>query len=231
VEVVCRFWPHTRVKANKGAERSCRSRRSRRGQRRGKKRARVGKTRDPTTSARTDKTVSARRINHSGRKFIWCVRTAHRVFTMNCMQSLEKEARVYFGGRRRLDKRLTGSGLWKHCRNVLSPFCRRAKAMGVPPPAAFEVDLWTFIQVQSPSGGDWDALLDLAWAARPEPPVLAGQPVEGPYGGYVQPRGPEPRLCRVCGGIHGGNDHIVATPRRRGGFSRKTTRGSRGRRV
>jgi len=115
----------------------------------------------PLSSAQPEKEFSSRRVNHTGRKFIWCRKTVNTLYRKQCMQNLEVVARPYFGGRKRLDRALTSSRLWRHCTNVYSPFRARAKAMNVPHAVAFEDCLWTFIQVNSPSGGDLDDLLDL----------------------------------------------------------------------
>lgn len=165
-------------KAEHGAEKSFRDPRKRlRGQRRGKKRSRGGKPR-LNSSLRPSKPnrVSDRRINHTGRKFIWCRKAVNVLWRKDCFIELEESARPYFGGAKRLDKVLTSSGNWRHCRNVLSPFVGRAKAMGVPASAAFERDLWTFIQVNSPAGGDFFAFMShVREALRPPvPPSEAG---------------------------------------------------------
>jgi len=215
-----------RVKAHKGAEKSCHPRRSRKGQRCGKRGSREGKSRSSPPAARTDKNVSARRVNHSGRKFLWAVRTAPRIFARTDMQSLELAARPYFGGAKWLDKRLTGTPLWRHCRNVLSGFRARAKALGIPPPAAFEVDLWTFIQVHSRFGGDMMSLLEHA-ELGPFSPDNEPKPVNQ----FIRRGGRHLAICRLCGKTHDYNERCAKTPTNRLVVGRKKTlpmRGSRG---
>jgi hypothetical protein len=66
------------LKASEGVEKSCRIRRSRRGQRKGKSRSRGRQPRSPPP-LRPKPAPGARLINHSGRKLIWLVITRNKL--------------------------------------------------------------------------------------------------------------------------------------------------------
>jgi hypothetical protein len=68
------------LKASEGVEKSCRNRRSRRGQRRGKSRSRGRQPRSPPP-LRPKPAPGSRLINHSGRKLIWSVIARNKLDT------------------------------------------------------------------------------------------------------------------------------------------------------
>jgi len=158
------------VKAREGAERSCRPRRRRRGLRRGKRRSRGGKPRRTPvpSSAPKVKTGHERRVNHSGRKFIWAVRAGNRLARLKTARRLiENLPRIPQEVQNLISKESfhrevvrasvsvkAYAGFKRSWRGVK----RRADALGIPPVAAVHTSPWKFLAVRS-SVGDWELLL------------------------------------------------------------------------
>lgn len=105
-----------RVKADEGAERSCQARRKRRGQRRGKHRARVGKTRELQPSAPVPlihiRRRAARRI---AREDIWCSSRATLLIEKVVRPNLEAMK----------SRRLKGREAWFNISKCWTPFRRQ----------------------------------------------------------------------------------------------------------
>jgi len=126
------------AKASKGAEKSCRTRRRKRGLRKGKSRSRGCHPRRSSPNRQTlAKPPSSRKVNHIGRKFIWAV-VASNKFRSAC-------------------KKFRKTPLWVRSKNGLSwwdsrerwtRFSTRATEIGVPYQAAFHKTFWDYIRIE-----------------------------------------------------------------------------------
>jgi len=148
-----------RVYSTDGAEKSCRTRRRKRGLRKGKRRSRGCQPRRSAAGPATaSKTPSSRKVNHSGRKFLWAVKASNR-FRKDC-ERLNKFPRGHLsdshpaaGPRRRMRE---------HCEVKWARLHSRATASGIPPVAAFHSSFWKYLMVETSRGNaaaDWDMLL------------------------------------------------------------------------
>jgi len=221
-------------KASEGAERSCRPRRRLRGLRKGKRRSRGGKPRrTPSLPAPEAKRGHERRVNHSGRKFIWAARAGNRLANL-------KAARRFIDALPRIPQEVQNllsresfhrevirasssvkayAGFKKSWRGVK----RRADAMGIPAVAAVHTSPWRFLSVRS-SVGDWELLLAaLRPPQREEAPAYAASGL-GHY--WLTTR--QGFLCSRCGRLL--TYDLGPCPGRGGGRGNETPRSSRGRR-
>lgn len=229
-----------REKADHGAEKSCLPRRKRRGLRGGKRRALRCAPQNPPATA--SKSQSSRRVNHTGRKFIWAVK-ASNVLRKDC-EKLNKYPRGPLpegSDRQRLRLKMK-----LFCRAKWERLHRQAEASGIPPVASFHKSFWDYLLIETnraPPGAQmwvdsWDALLaGLPRAREPSPvrPVNAyPPPVEEPSRRRPRGRGsfsPNPnRACRMCGylgpGPHAWNSCRLPPGRRNGGPSRQRGSGT-----
>jgi hypothetical protein len=223
-------------KADEGAERSCRTRRRRRGQRAGKPRSRGGKPRSnagrPAPQAKTE---SSRVFNHKARKNLWAAKAANRLArrpeALRLMRNLPDVTLLGVARSRvRLElrgvlKKKTVDG-WEAKRDWVV-FCsrwrgvkRRADDLRIHPLFAVHRSPLKFLMVRSPSAGDWELLLEVL---RPPLPVA--------------PRPTGLRICRACGyrcggecgKLVGGSSAFGTRPKRSGAAaSRRGPRPSRG---
>lgn len=139
------------------AEKSRPHRRRKRGLRKGSCRSRGRHPRRSTpVTASVSKTPSARKVNHSGRKFLWAMRAS---------ESLRKDCKRYAKfpvGQMPLDspRRIERKKAKEHCRAKWTRLHRQAEAMGIPPVAAFHATFWKYLSVETSRGyADWDSLL------------------------------------------------------------------------
>jgi len=140
-----------------GAEKSCRTRRRKRGLRRGKLRSRGRHPRRLVQPpAPESKTPSARVVNHSGRKFLWAMRAS---------ESLRKDCKKYAKFPvgplpENHPARLPRKKMKEHCAVKWARLHARAEAAGIPPVAAFHSTFWKYLAVETSRGkADWDGLL------------------------------------------------------------------------
>jgi len=149
------------VCASKGFEKTCvRQTRRKRGLRKNKSRSRGCQPRRTSFQPATvSKTPSDRTVNHSGRKFIWAVKTSN-TFRKQC-ERLNKFPRGQLH-----DLHPARAPRLKMKRFLLAKWTRlhnRAEAMGIPPVAAFHASFWKYLLVETSRGGDkkeaWDSLL------------------------------------------------------------------------
>lgn len=230
-----------RVKAQHGAERSRRTRRRKRGLRK----CRIDRvsqiSEQPATSS---KSQHARKVNHSGRKFIWARRAANDL-RKDC-ERLNKFPRgplPEFSARQRVRLQCK-----KHCLAKWTRLHNQAEASGIPPVAAFHDSFWKFLLVETsraPVSHGWDMILaGLPRARTPSPePFRSQEPSMAPP--RTRPRrvgrfvvASQNRACRMCGyvgpGPHAWNScrteerRTTGGPRRGRGRSRAHG-GARGR--
>lgn len=151
-----------------GAEKSCSIKRRKRGLRKGKSRSR-GRHPRRTSSipANVSKSPSSRKINHSGRKFIWAVKAKNNL-AKDC-ERLNKFPRGQLpDGHPARAARLK---VKRHCLAKWTRLHRQAEAAGIPPVAAFHSSFWKFLLVETSRGNqaaDWDMLLTGLPRAKPK---------------------------------------------------------------
>lgn len=242
----------SRMKADKGAERSLPSHgKTRRGLRAGKTVSAIG-TAAPVRTAPLGKNESSRVVNHKGRKYLWAVKAANRLASSGpatrLLQALPDESgnfkrfqsEVLRVNKERRERNPSRLPLWSQYRQQWVKIAHHAQACGIPPIAAVDVGPWKFLKVRSPKFGAAD-LLELAFFVRPDPPrppewgeervgnafVLA----ERDFRGFIaeaqgRVRG---RVCRLCGEYgHFGSECLAVLPNRgRRGGGRRPTRGRR----
>lgn len=143
----------------KGAEKSCRTRRRKRGLRKGKRRSRgCQPRRTAARPANVSKTPSSRKVNHSGRKFLWAVKASNR-FRKDC-ERLNKFPRGHLSEYH--PAREPRRRMREHCEVKWARLHSRATACGIPPVAAFHSSFWKYLMVETARGNssaDWDMLL------------------------------------------------------------------------
>jgi hypothetical protein len=235
----------SKMKADKGAERSfLDTRKTRRGQRRGKKRVRGGKPLHPTRRPSKGPDRSARVINHAGRKVIWFERTSAKMARLPSYLRLENRAAPYFNGEQWLDSALSGSPEWRVFGSVFSPFKRRVKAIGQRlydqdkdwRNWSYTVnsarDLWTFLQTRSRRAGDFGFLMEAGLSHLPRKvPEVVFSPGSSKVPVFSETG---KRACRVCGylglGPHAWNNCRPKSGSSRSGVnsSARTNRRTRG---
>jgi len=196
------------VRSTHGAEKSCRTRRRKRGLRVGKRRSRG---RQPRRSAPIRQPLTkpqcARRVNHAGRKFIWAMRASNR-FQNVCRKSLKKRTPCFRG--------------WYKVKRGLASWWQqldaRARSSGIPYQVSFGKSWREYID----DGVFWDdvardkavdALGDIMMALpRRDPeqtsfrglfdgirPVERSSGVTDDVGNTV--RTEPPSVCRKCDGL------------------------------
>lgn len=143
----------SRLKAEYGAERSFRrcKRKRKRGQRRGKRRSREDKSRSSSPlRPKFPKGVNARRINHSGRKFIWGERTRSKLVNSGYFRALERSLPANAEDDR-VDVRLRIDDNWaSHLRALRA----QARKSGIPDGAnPFEKSAVDFLLTNTSRGG------------------------------------------------------------------------------
>jgi len=162
------------VCASDGAEKPCRRpRRRKRGLRKGKRRSRGRHPRRTASCpASVSKPPSARKVNHSGRKFLWAMRAS---------ESLRKDCKRYASfpvGPLPLDSPVRRERLKskEHCLAKWTRLHKQAEAAAIPPVAAFHSTFWKYLAVETSRGrADWDSLL----AGLPGNPATDFRPVGG----------------------------------------------------
>jgi hypothetical protein len=166
-------------KAEEGAEKSFRShnlRRRRRGQRVGRPRKRtvtreeVNLARDTPVRPAEPKGVSARVVNHSGRKFIWAQRARSRVLRTRTFELFDKKLSEPPLSGLEFDERVTEApGIfseipsWQAFSEHLRRLRSRARQCGIVGAAnPFESNAIAFIEINSlrPPGSAWDDILE-----------------------------------------------------------------------
>jgi hypothetical protein len=229
------------VKAEDGAEKSFLPRRRKRGLRRGKKRSRGGKPRSNAAPRRPSqpKPHNARRVNHSGRKFLWAVRAANRLANQRTAKRLiENIPRIPVEVQNEISSRSAdrhrGDVLQSAAVRSFSRFRkswrgvkRRADELGVHPTAAVSTSPWKFLAVRS-SAGDWELLL--AGLRPPEPHRQPGVYTEPSYNasglGHFWITTRRGYVCSRCG--NGLDMAVTVCPRSAEGLRlKKTSRGSK----
>lgn len=110
-----------------GAEKSCRTRRRKRGLRKGHRRSRDSLSRRSVPSRQPNpKSPNARKVNHIGRKFIWAARTNNK-FSKACGRVLKHPYPCYRGWWR----------VWKTFEVWWQRLAERARLCNIPYQAAF----------------------------------------------------------------------------------------------
>lgn len=135
--------------APEGAEKSCKTKRRLRGLRKGVRRSRGRHPRRTETQpANVAKPLSARKVNHIGRKFIWAVKASNR-FRKVCQRYLKVSV-----DSRRPGYRKSLTVWWQHLAD-------RAKLAGIPSQAAFHDSWWKYmgVEVHTRADAGWDMIL------------------------------------------------------------------------
>ena len=146
--------------ASEGAEKSCRrSRRRKRGLRKGKRRSRgCQPRRSASLPATVPKALHSRKINHSGRKYLWSVKASNRL-RVDC-EKLNKFPRGELpDGHPAAEPRYR---MKQHCLAKWTRLHKQATKAGIPPVAAFHSDFWKYLMVETSRGNKsagWDMLL------------------------------------------------------------------------
>lgn len=147
----------SKMKAGKGAEKSCRSRRSRRGQRLGKVRARGGKPRSTTPTGPPRQSGYERRINHQGRKYLWAVQAANRLASTRAgsrlITNFSREGPEWL---RREEGQVTYQWFCRSWHGI----ARHAREVGVHPMCCVESTPKKFVAVRGCWRGDVDEFLE-----------------------------------------------------------------------
>jgi hypothetical protein len=225
-----------REKAYHGAEKSRLTRRRKRGLRRGRV-DRVSLIPEPPATSSNSR--HARKVNHSGRKFLWAMRASNGL-RKDC-ERLNKFPRGPLPEnstrqRARLQCKL-------HCRAKWTRLHLQAEAAGIPPVAAFHASFWKYLLVETSRGdpvAGWDMLL--AGLPRGRSPARSVSfrsrtPVMSPVRRRLDRAGRvvttfENRACRMCGyfgsGPHAWNSCRVIPGTVTGGPRRGRRRGNRG---
>jgi len=169
------------VCASDGAEKSCRTRRRKRGLRKGKRRSRGRHPRRTVSDpANSSKPPSSRKVNHSGRKFIWAVKASNQL-RKDCERYNKfprgplKDSHPAYRPRRNMKC---------YCLAKWTRLHKQAEAAGVPPVAAFHDSFWKYLLVETSRGGigDWDMLLS-GLPRKPTPePVVESNPFAALFG-------------------------------------------------
>lgn len=143
-----------REKAEDGAEKSFRrcKRRRQRGQRRGKRRSREDKSRSSSPRRPpAPKGVSARCINHSGRKFIWGERARSRLVNSKYFRALERSLPRNAEDDREGLRLLLSPSWTSHLRTLRC----HARKLGIPDGAnPFEKSAVDFVLTNTSLGGE-----------------------------------------------------------------------------
>jgi hypothetical protein len=150
-----------REKAEDGAERSFRrcKRKRCRGQRRGKRRSRGDKPRS-SSPRRPDapKGVNARRINHSGRKFLWSEQRRGALCKgapFLRFSEVLRRSRLDDGHRQEMASLLRSERMWSSWASHVRSLRRRARQVGIPDGAnPFERSALDFILTNTSLGGE-----------------------------------------------------------------------------
>ena len=165
------------VRACDGAEKSCRTRRRKRGLRKGKDRSRGRHPRCISPGpANVSKSQSSRKVNHIGRKFIWAVKASNRL-RKDC-EKLNKFPRGELGASHPAYR--ARRNMKCYCLAKWTRLHKQAEVSGIPPVAAFHTSFWKYLLVETSRGNkaaDWDMLL--TGLPRREP---SRTPVESSFG-------------------------------------------------
>jgi len=138
-----------RTLTGKGAEKSCRTRRRKRGLRKGKRRSRVRHTRRSVPDRQPlPKAPNARKVNHIGRKYIWAQRSSSAL-AKEC-EKFNKFPRGplpegHPARRPRQSMKQHLSVKWLRLKD-------RATACGIPPTVAFHESFWKFLMMETSRG-------------------------------------------------------------------------------
>lgn len=194
----------SKTKADDGAERSCLTRRRRRGQRVGKTRSRGGKPRSNVPSRPPESKLSCpRRCNHSGRKFLWYERTANLVAGSPAAKRvvdnwptvwkdvLRPGAPTPFHRSTTTPREVRMTRDWQLFERSASHLIAHAKQAGIPLKQFGEWSPLELLKTRSPKGGDFDdflAHLRIVALPKQEPP---------PDSKIVRTKGGV--ICRTCG--------------------------------
>jgi len=198
-----------REKAHYGAEKSCQTRRRKRGLRKGKVRSRgVQPRRSLPPRQPLTKPLSSRAVNHAGRKFIWAQK-ARAKLAVKARRMLRTKSRTFFSqvlGRETSNRAVFKSAL----RTQWKSLSDRAAASGIPHQAAFHLTFQDFLNIEafdSPGEGFADLL---SFLPRREDFTEVSQthhvetrldvvPHTAPGGG--SPAGQLVQLCLQCGSV------------------------------
>lgn len=166
-----------KMKARERAEKSCRPRRRRRGQRGGKKRrSREGKSRSSVSTPRPSKskTSSSRKVNHSGRKFIWALKAATAFANRKVVQQVAKELSIIAAGGPnqigvRNEQRLVDPRAWAAAHRHYDNLVRKARYCHLPSVVAFDGSLYEFLAMRFGGVEDLAELLEISDLPRRRP--------------------------------------------------------------
>jgi hypothetical protein len=227
-------------RAIEGAEKSCPTRRRKRGLRKGKSRSRVRHTRQILTQPATDsKAQSSRKVNHIGRKFIWAVKASN-----NLRKDCEKLNKFPRGQLPALHPAYAPRlKMKKFCLAKWTRLHIQAEASGIHPTASFHKSFWDYLMIETSRGDPIDGLDLIVGGLRllkeesdREKAIASGSVYRTPpairrgRGGRVLPAKNKIRVCRRCGyggpmDSHPWNDCGVVlgapTKKNRGGPSRR----------
>lgn len=165
------------------AEKSRRPRRRKRGLRKGKSRSRGRHPRRSSPDRQAlHKTPSDRKVNHSGRKFIWAVMASNKL-----RKVCEKYNKFPRGLGSFPDPPINPSvlrarrSLKQHCMAVWTRLHRRATIAGLHPTVAFHESFWRYLMVET-TRGNRGAVEDLFFLAAglPGDPEIQDEFVRGP---------------------------------------------------
>lgn len=229
-----------REKATHGAEKSCHTRRRKRGLRSNSHRSRS--RRSGKGAASVSKDPSERKVNHQGRKFLWAVRAANRL-RAECEQYNKLSRKVREGRYLVTEER----SMKQHCMAKWTRLHMQAEASGIPPVAAFHRSFRDFLLTETtrvpnthPMWEDqWDGLLSRLPRQKEEPSVFhhsggVSRVVTRRKPGFAEINGEWKRACRACGRVFrvGQEDDCCNTDhlKRFSGVPPSRQRGSRGRR-
>lgn len=203
-----------------GAERSfVKPTRRKRGLRKGRCRSRGCQPRRTTPTGPLTTAPSSRKVNHSGRKFIWAVK-ASNALRRDC-EKLNKLSKVRHRGVFGLDGNLVPSHAEQarrkmklHCLAKWTRLHKQATLSGIPEVAAFHSSFWKYLLVET-SRGDLSAQegfsfilagLDTSGDAPEQVIVEGGKYRKKPvFVGRSSLASTRKRTCRRCGYI--GSDH------------------------
>lgn len=206
-------------KAREGAEKSFHTRKTRRGQRRGKERVRVRQTRTLCPPALDWNAQSPRKVNHRGRKHLWAVVAANRLSARKevrrLIEKLPEDLGYLSRSRARDLVKDLGVGIrpaWNRFARSWHVYSYKARHMGAHPEGSNPLH---FLGLRAPHVGG-DDLMDLLGRSglRPAPPPA-----------YPGRR----RVCRSCGSFFPSDaDHPWSRCKASPSGPSRSSRGSKG---
>jgi hypothetical protein len=204
------------VKAREGAEKSCLRRRRKRGQRVGKRRSRVGKTRRSVPTRPSNPKPPTSPSKHFSRCYVWVLKSLNDLFRKKIEKRLDVFERIWHPRRGR-PVEYTASDIvaYRKCRSYYRKIQSTAKRAHLEnyPELRLGRNFWEYIEKRRPS--DLGGLLG-AIGVRPKSDGVATGFGKNPDGSFVFGRSTPANLPRDPSGLRRPDTSVV-----RSGLERK----------